>query len=150
MHEDHDACIFSISSFTPASSSKILKRHSHRTWIQNGHFMSLYWSDVILSQETKLLKRRSLQSTLTEMNFKKMIHDSLYDTYFVEYTGIEVQHFRDTLLQHLGNVKKSVAERTRHQDSMNRRLNKRRFKRQRVRFDTGIKHWIADLVTQKH
>ncbi|GJW61610.1 hypothetical protein Tco_0110945 [Tanacetum coccineum] len=37
------------------------------------------------------------------------------DTYFVEYTGIEVQHFRDTLLQHLGNVKKSVAERTRHQ-----------------------------------
>ncbi|GJU31054.1 hypothetical protein Tco_1174643 [Tanacetum coccineum] len=34
------------------------------------------------------------------------------DTYFVEYTGLEVQHFRDTLLQHLGNVKKSVAERT--------------------------------------
>ncbi|GKF88911.1 hypothetical protein Tco_0262874, partial [Tanacetum coccineum] len=30
------------------------------------------------------------------------------DTYFVEYTGLEVQHFRDTLLQHLGNVKKSV------------------------------------------
>ncbi|GKA62178.1 hypothetical protein Tco_0761697 [Tanacetum coccineum] len=24
------------------------------------------------------------------------------DTYFVEYTGLEVQHFRDTLLQHLG------------------------------------------------
>ncbi|GJT77580.1 hypothetical protein Tco_1044305 [Tanacetum coccineum] len=37
------------------------------------------------------------------------------ETYFVEYTGLEVQHFRDTLLQHLGNVKKSVAERTRHQ-----------------------------------
>ncbi|GKG00582.1 hypothetical protein Tco_0302272, partial [Tanacetum coccineum] len=36
------------------------------------------------------------------------------DTYFVEYTGIEVQHFRDTLLQHLGNVKKSVTERTHH------------------------------------
>ncbi|GJU95259.1 hypothetical protein Tco_1320015 [Tanacetum coccineum] len=36
------------------------------------------------------------------------------DTRFVQYTGIEVQHFRDTLLQHLGNVKKSVAERTRH------------------------------------
>ncbi|GJR62321.1 hypothetical protein Tco_1504483 [Tanacetum coccineum] len=36
------------------------------------------------------------------------------NTYFVEYTGIEVQHFKDTLLQHLGNVKKSVAKRTRH------------------------------------
>ncbi|GJT58291.1 hypothetical protein Tco_0993345 [Tanacetum coccineum] len=43
------------------------------------------------------------------------------DTYFVEYTGIEVQHFRDTLLQHLGNVKKSVAERTRHQRQYERR-----------------------------
>ncbi|GKB42650.1 hypothetical protein Tco_0887592 [Tanacetum coccineum] len=36
-------------------------------------------------------------------------------TYFVEYTGLEVQHFRDTLLQNLGNVKKFVAERTRNQ-----------------------------------
>ncbi|GJY39955.1 hypothetical protein Tco_0426319 [Tanacetum coccineum] len=35
--------------------------------------------------------------------------------YFVETTGIEVKHFRDILLQHPGNVKKSVAERTRHQ-----------------------------------
>ncbi|GJT69857.1 hypothetical protein Tco_1029143 [Tanacetum coccineum] len=34
------------------------------------------------------------------------------DKYFVEYTGIEVKHFKDTLLQHMGNVKKSVAERT--------------------------------------
>ncbi|GJU68245.1 hypothetical protein Tco_1254504 [Tanacetum coccineum] len=34
------------------------------------------------------------------------------DTYFVEYTGLEVQHFRDTLLQHLGNVKKSVLKNT--------------------------------------
>ncbi|GKC16910.1 hypothetical protein Tco_1013692, partial [Tanacetum coccineum] len=32
--------------------------------------------------------------------------------YFVEYTGIEVKHFRDTILQHMGNVRKSVAERT--------------------------------------
>ncbi|GJS85807.1 MAK10-like protein [Tanacetum coccineum] len=32
--------------------------------------------------------------------------------YFVEYTGIAVKHFKDTLLEHLGNVKKSIAERT--------------------------------------
>ncbi|GKF37951.1 hypothetical protein Tco_0114709, partial [Tanacetum coccineum] len=43
------------------------------------------------------------------------------DKYFVEYTGIEVKHFRDTLLQHMGNVKKSVAERTRHQRQYDRR-----------------------------
>ncbi|GJX14956.1 hypothetical protein Tco_0206714 [Tanacetum coccineum] len=45
-------------------------------------------------------------------------HSQMTDTYFVEYTRIEVKHFRDTLLQHLGNVKKSVAERTRHQRQM--------------------------------
>ncbi|GJR62336.1 hypothetical protein Tco_1504498 [Tanacetum coccineum] len=37
------------------------------------------------------------------------------DKCFVEYTRIEVKHFKDTLLQHMGNVKKSVAERTHHQ-----------------------------------
>nr|GFC91546.1 hypothetical protein [Tanacetum cinerariifolium] len=36
------------------------------------------------------------------------------EKYFVEYTRIEVKHFRDTLLQHMGNVKKSVFERARH------------------------------------
>nr|GEV13792.1 hypothetical protein [Tanacetum cinerariifolium] len=45
-----------------------------------------------------------------------MDYDSqMTDKCFVEYTGIEVKHFRGTLLQHMGNVKKSVAERTRHQ-----------------------------------
>ncbi|GJZ86211.1 hypothetical protein Tco_0657821 [Tanacetum coccineum] len=44
------------------------------------------------------------------------------DKYFVEYTGIEVKHFRDTLLQRMGNVKKFVAERTRHQRQYDRGL----------------------------
>ncbi|GJT56914.1 gag-pol polyprotein [Tanacetum coccineum] len=58
-------------------------------------------------------------------------------TYFVEYTGIEVQHFRTTLLQHLGNVKKSVAERTRHQRQYKRRVNKRKMHTQESKIDTG-------------
>ncbi|GJU72600.1 hypothetical protein Tco_1264005 [Tanacetum coccineum] len=36
------------------------------------------------------------------------------EKYFAEYTGIEVKQFRETLLLHMGNVKKSLAERTRH------------------------------------
>ncbi|GJY07772.1 hypothetical protein Tco_0374826 [Tanacetum coccineum] len=55
--------------------------------------------------------------------FKKFIDSQFsidYDgqmsnNYFAEYTGIEVKQFKDTLLQHMGNVKKSVAERTRQQ-----------------------------------
>ncbi|GJZ54004.1 hypothetical protein Tco_0608889 [Tanacetum coccineum] len=66
-------------------------------------------------------------------------------TYFVEYTGLEVQHFRDTLLQHLGNVKKSVAERTRHQRQYERRVNKRQMQTQESKIDTG-KALDANLV----
>ncbi|GJT49317.1 hypothetical protein Tco_0975474 [Tanacetum coccineum] len=67
------------------------------------------------------------------------------DMYFVEYTGLEVQHFRDTLLQHLGNVKKSVAKRTRHQRQYERRVNKRQMQTQESKIDTG-KALDADLV----
>ncbi|GKF38186.1 hypothetical protein Tco_0118247 [Tanacetum coccineum] len=65
--------------------------------------------------------------------------------YFVEYTGIKVKHFRDTLLQHMGNVKKSIAERTRHQRQYDRRVNKRQMQTQESNIDTG-KSVDADWV----
>ncbi|GJW52112.1 hypothetical protein Tco_0093463 [Tanacetum coccineum] len=68
--------------------------------------------------------------------------------YFVEYTGIEVKHFRDTLLQHMGNVKKSVAERTCHQRQYDRRVNKKQMQTQESKIDTG-KAIEADLAVTK-
>ncbi|GJZ91858.1 hypothetical protein Tco_0663923 [Tanacetum coccineum] len=47
------------------------------------------------------------------------------DKYFAEYTKSEVKQFRETLLQHMTNVKNSVAERTCHQRQYDRRVNKR-------------------------
>ncbi|GJY94682.1 hypothetical protein Tco_0511043, partial [Tanacetum coccineum] len=44
---------------------------------------------------------------------------------FAEYTGIQVKQFRETLLLHIGNVKKSVAERTRHKRQYDKRMNER-------------------------
>nr|GEY81650.1 hypothetical protein [Tanacetum cinerariifolium] len=44
---------------------------------------------------------------------------------FTEYTGIKVKQLRETLLLHMGNVKKSVAERTRHKSQYDRRMNER-------------------------
>nr|GEX70274.1 hypothetical protein [Tanacetum cinerariifolium] len=41
---------------------------------------------------------------------------------FAEYTRIKVKQFRETLLLHMGNVKKSVAERTRHKRQYDRRM----------------------------
>nr|GFB67068.1 hypothetical protein [Tanacetum cinerariifolium] len=59
------------------------------------------------------------------------------EKYFVEYTGIEVKHFKDTLLQHMGNVKKSIFERARHQRQYDRRVNKRLMKTQESKIDMG-------------
>ncbi|GJU17182.1 hypothetical protein Tco_1145148 [Tanacetum coccineum] len=50
----------------------------------------------------------------------------MIDKYFTEYTRIEVIQFRETLLQHMSNVKKSVAERTRHKRMYDRRMNKKK------------------------
>ncbi|GJT93131.1 hypothetical protein Tco_1081976 [Tanacetum coccineum] len=84
-----------------------------------------------LHSHLQVLSKDDLKGTRIEHGFKRafmsllrsvvdtftrtMLSTQMTDTYFVEYTGIEVQHFRDTLLQHLGNVKKSIAERTRQQ-----------------------------------
>ncbi|GJS28228.1 hypothetical protein Tco_0488848 [Tanacetum coccineum] len=70
------------------------------------------------------------------------------DKYFAEYTGIEVKQFRETLLQHMGDVKKSVAERTHHQRQYDRRVNKRQMHTQKSKVDTG-KALDADLVVTK-
>ncbi|GJT96055.1 hypothetical protein Tco_1091573 [Tanacetum coccineum] len=102
-------------------------------------FMSLFGQDVDTFTSTMLLNVDQLQKQhdkdefqedesmaafwVVNNQFHKFIdsqftldYDSqMTDKYFVEYTGIEVKHFRDTLLQHIGNVKKSVDERTRHQ-----------------------------------
>ncbi|GJT03273.1 hypothetical protein Tco_0824442 [Tanacetum coccineum] len=67
------------------------------------------------------------------------------DKYFAAYTGIEVKQFRETLLRHMGNVKKSVAERTRHQRQYDRRVNKRQIQMQERKVDLG-KALDADLV----
>ncbi|GJY29414.1 hypothetical protein Tco_0405181 [Tanacetum coccineum] len=132
-------------------------------------FMSIFGQDVDTFTRTMLLNVDQLQKQLDKDEFQEdgsmtafwvvnnqfqkfidskftLDYDSqMTDTYFVEYTGIEVQHFRDTLLQHLGNVKKSVAERTRHQRQYERRVNKRQMQTQESKIDTG-KALDADLV----
>ncbi|GJS16046.1 hypothetical protein Tco_0410518 [Tanacetum coccineum] len=135
-------------------------------------FMSIFGQDVDTFTRTMLLNVDQLQKQLDKDEFQEdgsmtafwvvnnqfqkfidskftLDYDSqMTDTYFVEYTGLEVQHFRYTLLQHLGNVKKSVAERTRHQRQYERRVNKRQMQTQESKIDTG-KALDADLVDTK-
>ncbi|GJZ34336.1 hypothetical protein Tco_0580153 [Tanacetum coccineum] len=109
------------------------------THIEHGFkraFMSLFGQDVDTFIRTMLLNVDQLQKQLDKDEF---LEDGSMTAFWV------VQHFRDTLLQHLGNVKKSVAERTHHQGQYERRVNKRQTQMQEIKIDTG-KALDADLV----
>ncbi|GJV63220.1 hypothetical protein Tco_1474048 [Tanacetum coccineum] len=76
-------------------------------------FMSLLVKRMRLSQYAFLTFQKFI-----DLKFTLDYDSQMSNKYFVEYTGIEVKHFKDTLLQHMGNVKKFVAERTTSLKSM--------------------------------
>ncbi|GKA08422.1 ribonuclease H-like domain-containing protein [Tanacetum coccineum] len=88
-----------------------------------------YMLEIILHQQQTphLLKQNKLMQTqeyhsnpIPALNVDSF-ENQVTDNYFAEYTGIKVKQFRDTLLQLMDNVKKSVSERTRHQRQDDRR-----------------------------
>ncbi|GJV38117.1 hypothetical protein Tco_1410594 [Tanacetum coccineum] len=98
--------------------------------------------DLVVIQNTCYEERDSISENATNNLYQ------MTDTYFVEYTGIEVQHFRDTLLQHLGNVKKSVAERnTSSKTVWKEGCIKGQVQRKESKIDMG--KLCADLFTRK-
>nr|GEV11690.1 hypothetical protein [Tanacetum cinerariifolium] len=60
-----------------------------------------------------------------DLQFTRGYDSQITEKYFAEFTRIEVKQFRETLLQYMGNVKKSVAERTRHKRQYDGRMNER-------------------------
>ncbi|GJY02033.1 hypothetical protein Tco_0360185 [Tanacetum coccineum] len=120
----------------------ISKQDLKGTRIEHGFkraFMSLFGQDANTFTSTMLLNVDQLQSNLVKDDFMKMDPGSFFGwtKYFIEYTGIDVKHFKDTLLQHMSNVKKSVDERTRHQRQYDRRVNKRQLQTHESKIDTG-------------
>ncbi|GKC49997.1 hypothetical protein Tco_1072742 [Tanacetum coccineum] len=59
------------------------------------------------------------------------------EKFFAKYTRTKVTQFRETLLQHMGNVKKSVAVKVRHQRQYERRVNNRQMQTQESKIDSG-------------
>ncbi|GKD09892.1 hypothetical protein Tco_1189577, partial [Tanacetum coccineum] len=109
------------------------------TCIEHGFkraFMSLFGQDDDTFTSTMLLNVDQLQKQLDKDEFQEdgsmaafwvinrqfqqfigsqftLDYDSqITNEYFAEYTGIKVKQYKDTLIQLMGNVKKSVAERT--------------------------------------
>nr|GEU95863.1 hypothetical protein [Tanacetum cinerariifolium] len=114
-------------------------KHTSYTWNEDNK------SD---DEVDKVIYLRSLVISLIFGLKVELGNSQITDKYFFEYTRIEVKHFRDTLLQHMGNVKKFVAQRTRHQRQYDRRINKRQMQTQKSKIDTG-KAVDIDLVVTK-
>ncbi|GJT34264.1 hypothetical protein Tco_0924683, partial [Tanacetum coccineum] len=110
-----------------------LQKQLDKDEFQEDGSMTAFW--VVNNQFQKFI----------DSKFSLDYNSQMTDTYFVEYTRIKVQHFKYTLLQHLGNVKKSVAERTCHQRQYERMVNKRQMQMQESKIDTG-KALDANLV----
>ncbi|GJX70278.1 hypothetical protein Tco_0307449 [Tanacetum coccineum] len=109
------------------------------------YFRSLHSHFQVLSKEDLIGTRIKHGFKRAFLSFFGPDDDIFTKKYFVEYTGIEVKHFKDTLLQHLGNVKKFVTERTRHQKQYDRKVKKRQMQMQESKVDTG-KALDASLV----
>ncbi|GJX73775.1 hypothetical protein Tco_0312370 [Tanacetum coccineum] len=82
---------------------------------------------------------------LIDLQFTWDYDSQMTKKYSAKYTGIEVKQFRKTLLQHMGNVKKSVAERTRHKRQYDSRMNKRQMQSKEGKVDS-CKALDASLV----
>ncbi|GJT00057.1 hypothetical protein Tco_0821226 [Tanacetum coccineum] len=80
---------------------------------------------------SKSVKESSLDSKTKDYDSQRT------DKYFAEYTGMKVKQFREILLKHMGNVKKYVAERTRHKSLYDIRVNKRQMQTQESMVDLG-------------
>ncbi|GKA24466.1 hypothetical protein Tco_0710499 [Tanacetum coccineum] len=125
------------------------------THIEHGFkraFMSLFGQDDEIFTSTMFLNADQLQKQLDKDKFqedKSMAAFWMISKYFVKYIGIEVKHFKDTLLQHMGNVKKSVAKRTRHQRHYNRRVNKRQMQIQDSKVDLDKALDAGLVVTER-
>ncbi|GJT98666.1 hypothetical protein Tco_1094184 [Tanacetum coccineum] len=85
-------------------------------------FISLFGQDADTFTSTMLLNVDQLQKQLDKDEFQE-------DGSMAAFWVINNQFQKETLLQHMSNVKKSVAERTRHQRQHDRRVKKDRCRR---------------------
>nr|GEZ71293.1 hypothetical protein [Tanacetum cinerariifolium] len=68
--------------------------------------------------------------------------------YFLEYTQLKIQELRDTLIQHIEYVKKSIDKRALHKREYDSTMNERRMRKIEKRL-IRVKHWMLVWLKQK-
>nr|GFB06666.1 hypothetical protein [Tanacetum cinerariifolium] len=84
--------------------------------------------------KSKRVSERAFMTLFGQDNETFINYDSeMSEKLFAEYTRIKVKQFRETLLLHMGNVKKSVAERTCHKRQYNRIMKERQMQSREIK-----------------
>ncbi|GKE36875.1 hypothetical protein Tco_1460280, partial [Tanacetum coccineum] len=120
---DQDPSISLVLSYDESKSRRVSERA----------FMTLFGQDNETFTSTMSLNLDQLQRQLDFVDYDSQMTEK----FFAEYTGTKVTQFRETLLQHMGNVKKFVAVKARHQRQYERRVNNRQMQTQESKIDSG-------------
>ncbi|GKB90905.1 hypothetical protein Tco_0963177 [Tanacetum coccineum] len=83
-------------------------------------FATLFRQDVEIFTGTMFLNVDQLEKQLDKEEFQE-----IGSMYFLEYTKLKVRQFRDTLIQRVKSVKKSINERALHKREYDSRVNER-------------------------
>nr|GEX59125.1 hypothetical protein [Tanacetum cinerariifolium] len=107
-----------------------------------------------LHSHLKRLLQNNLQGSQTESGFKhafvtifgqdlETFTDTMFlnveqlENYFIQYTQQVILEFRDTLIQHLESVKKSIDERAQHKREYDSRVNERQIQTTKENINTS-------------
>ncbi|GJZ34951.1 hypothetical protein Tco_0580768 [Tanacetum coccineum] len=124
-------------------SFRLLHSHLKALSIKGGFeraCVTLFDQDNQTFTESLLLNLDNLEKQLDREEFQEIES--------IEYTRTEIQQFRDTLIQHMESVKKSIDERAQHKRENNRRVNDRVMQSKEGKVDSS-KALDAGLVVTK-
>ncbi|GJX93116.1 hypothetical protein Tco_0347702 [Tanacetum coccineum] len=103
---------------------------------------------VLLDQDNQTFTE-SLLLNLGNLE-KQLDREEFQETEFIEYTRTEIQQFRDTLIQHMKSVKKSIDERAQHKRENNRRVNDRVMQSKEGKVDSSTTLDAGLVVTESN
>ncbi|GKD41326.1 hypothetical protein Tco_1261533 [Tanacetum coccineum] len=106
-------------------------------------FATLFGQDVETFTGTMFLNLDQLEKQLDKEEFQEIRSMAAFK--FLEYTQLEIPEFRDTLIQYMESVKKSINERALHKREYDTRVNERQMQTKEGKVDTS-KALDASLV----
>ncbi|GJY65144.1 hypothetical protein Tco_0466604 [Tanacetum coccineum] len=111
--------------------------------------VALFNQDNQTFTESLLLNLDNLEKQLDREEFQETESIGAFRS-FLEYTRTEIQQFRDTLIQHMESVKKSINERAHHKRENNRRVNDRVMQSKKGKVDSSTALDAGLVVTKSN